>query len=197
MKKQLLIFVFCMLYQTTVIEVFGFESISKPTSLMSQKKIFLNELTEARSGNPILSNKNPRNLDILLENMIKDNPTSEPGSTSSLQQYSKGKWDVVYAPHIKTLGKVLLSDFSVFYKFLDINDGKKLGIISNVYYDSRIFGKGWLNTQGQSSTVVNRFSFMLSIVFVGSQTRMSWTSKSFHVVTDTSIFHFRESGQCL
>ena len=167
MKKQLLIFVFCMLYQTTVIEVFGFESISKPTSLMSQKKIFLNELTEARSGNPILSNKNPRNLDILLENIIKDNPTSEPGSTSSLQQYSKGKWDVVYAPHIKTLGKVLLSDFSVFYKFLDINDGKKLGIISNVYYDSRIFGKGWLNTQGQSSTVVNRFSFMLSIVFVG------------------------------
>lgn len=159
MKEQLLFFVFCLLHLTTIIEVLGLQSMSKPTSLMSQKKIFLNELTEARSGNPILSNKNPKNLDILLENMIKDNPTSEPGSTSSLQQYSKGKWDVVYAPHIKTLGKVLFSDFSVFYKFVDIDDDKKLGIISNVQYDSKIFGKGWLNTQGQPTIAL---AYMIS-----------------------------------
>ena len=162
MKKQLLLLVFCILHLTITIEGFGFESINKPSSMMSQKNVFLNELTEARSGNPILSNKNPKNLDTLLENMIKDNPTSEPGSTSSLKQYSKGKWDVVFAPHIKTLGKVLLSEFSVFYKFLDINDDKKLGIISNVYYDSRIFGKGWLNTQGKSTAV---FSSVIQLIF--------------------------------
>lgn len=128
--------------------VCALEFMSKPETKMSSKRIFLNELRESRSGNPILSNKNPKNLDILLANMINDNPTKEPSSIASLQKFSKGKWDVVYAPHIKTLGKVLFTDFQVFYKFLDIKDNEKLGIISNVYYDSKLFGKGWLNTQG-------------------------------------------------
>lgn len=128
--------------------VWGLKFMSPVQSTLSSKKIFLNELTEARSGNPILSNKDPKNLDILLKNMVKDNPTSEPSSQSSLLKFSKGNWDVVYAPHIKTLGKVLFTDFSVFYKFLDVDGGKVLGIISNVRYDSKIFGKGWLNTQG-------------------------------------------------
>jgi hypothetical protein len=127
--------------------------MTKPDSKMSSKSIFLNELRESRSGNPILSNKNPKNLDILLSNMIIDNPTKEPSSTASLMKFSKGKWDVVFAPHIKTLGKVLLADFQVFYEFFDIKDDKKLGIISNVYYDSKLFGKGWLNTQGVSSAI--------------------------------------------
>ena len=115
---------------------------------VTSKSIFLNELNEGRSGNPILSNKNPKNLDILLANMIQDNPTPKPSSTISLQKYSKGRWAVIYAPHIKTLGKVLFSTFSVFYEFYDTGDNTKLGIISNVQYDSKIFGKGWLNTQG-------------------------------------------------
>ena len=128
--------------------VWGLNFISPAANTLSSKKIFLNELAEARSGNPILSNKDPKNLDVLLKNMVRDNPTSEPSSRSSLQKFSKGKWDVIYAPHIKTLGKFLFTDFSVFYKFLNVDGGKELGIISNVRYDSKIFGRGWLNTQG-------------------------------------------------
>ena len=130
------------------VKVNGMSSISKPDMKMSPKRIFINELNEARSGNPILSNKNPKNLDILLDNMINENPTPKPSSTTSLLKFSKGKWGVVYAPHIKTLGKVLLSNFSVFYEFYDIADSEKQGIVSNVMYESKVFGRGWLNTQG-------------------------------------------------
>lgn len=112
------------------------------------KNVFLNELREGLSNNPILSNKNPRNLEILLDNVIKENPNSRPGSTSSVVQFSKGSWKVIFAPHIKTLGKVLFTDFSVFYEFLDIGENDKQGIISNVFYDSKVFGRGWLNTKG-------------------------------------------------
>jgi hypothetical protein len=143
-------FIFCLFIVASNNCVYALAFMTTPDSKMSSKSIFLNELRESRSGNPILSNKNPKNLDILLSNMINDNPTKEPSSTASLMKFSKGKWDVVYAPHIKTLGKVLFADFQVFYKFLDIKDDKKLGIISNVYYDSKLFGKGWLNTQGMS-----------------------------------------------
>lgn len=146
-------FIFCVFMIACNNRVDALAFMTKPESKMSSKSIFLNELRESRSGNPVLSNKNPKNLDILLSNMICDNPTKEPSSTASLMRFSKGKWDVVYAPHIKTLGKVLFADFQVFYKFLDINDDKKLGIISNVYYDSKLFGKGWLNTQGALSAV--------------------------------------------
>jgi hypothetical protein len=146
-------FIFCVFVVAFDNCVSAMAFMTKPDSKMTSKSIFLNELRESRSGNPIVSNKNPKNLDILLSNMIVDNPTKEPSSTASLMKFSKGKWDVVYAPHIKTLGKVLFADFQVFYKFLDIKDDKKLGIISNVYYDSKLFGKGWLNTQGVSSDI--------------------------------------------
>lgn len=151
--------IFCMVCTN----VHGLNSISKPEVKMSAKKIFINELNEARSGNPILSNKNPQNLDILLNNMINDNPTPNPSSTASLLKFSKGEWGVVYAPHIKTLGKILLSDFSVFYTFYDINDTDKQGITSNVMYDSKVFGKGWLNTQGNPTFPYVSVSICLSI----------------------------------
>jgi hypothetical protein len=127
---------------------------------LTPKNVFLNELREMVSNNPILSNKNPENLDILLANVIKVNPNIKPGSTSSVVNFSKGKWSVVYAPHIKTLGKVLFTDFSVFYEFLDIDEDDKQGIISNVMYDSKIFGRGWLNTKG---TIIEK-SITLKII---------------------------------
>ena len=147
-RAEFTIFLLTSLCFMICLNVDAMSSISKPDMKMSPKRIFINELNEARSGNPILSNKNPKNLDILLDNMIHENPTAKPSSTASLLKYSKGKWGVVYAPHIKTLGKVLLSKFSVFYEFYDIEDSDKQGIVSNVMYESKVFGKGWLNTQG-------------------------------------------------
>jgi hypothetical protein len=131
---------------------------------LTPKNVFLKELGESVSNNPILENKNPENLNILLADVIKANPNVNPGSTRSVVNFSKGKWSVVYAPHIKTLGKVLFTDFSVFYEFLDIGEDDKQGIISNVMYDSKIFGRGWLNTKG--IIIMKTISITLNMVII-------------------------------
>ena len=79
-----------------------------------------------------------------LDQLIKLNPTLKPANEESLKKYRKGKWQVRYAPHISDyLSPILLTDFTVYYEFTGGNS-----ITSNVFYDSKIFGKGWLNTEG-------------------------------------------------
>ncbi|CAM9955500.1 unnamed protein product [Discosporangium mesarthrocarpum] len=56
----------------------------------------------------------------------------------------KGRWVVCHAPHIVTLGKLLLTSFDVEYNFY--TDGR---MASFSEYQSPLFGRGWLNADGR------------------------------------------------
>ena len=73
------------------------------------------------------------------------NPTPLPGLSTNYAKYSKGVWRVIYAPHIRTLEKVLFTNFDVSYTM----DMKGKGTItSNVKFENQIIS-GHLNAQGR------------------------------------------------
>ena len=81
-----------------------------------------------------------KDIDSFIEKMKDDNQTP-----SFLNNDVCGStWKVVYAPHISILQKLLLTRFTVYYRFLSV----KNSIESNVRYESKVFGSGWLNTVG-------------------------------------------------
>ncbi|CAM9975587.1 unnamed protein product [Choristocarpus tenellus] len=55
-----------------------------------------------------------------------------------------GQWVVCHAPHIVTLGKLLLTSFNVEYNF---HPGGRMSSFSQ--YQSTLFGRGWLNADGR------------------------------------------------
>lgn len=58
----------------------------------------------------------------------------------------RGKWEICYAPHIETLGKVILTKFgSVQYNFVS-DDGR---MVSHAGYENAVFGSGWFNADGR------------------------------------------------
>ncbi|GAB5369296.1 hypothetical protein AAMO2058_001392900 [Amorphochlora amoebiformis] len=60
-----------------------------------------------------------------------------------------GRWHVIYAPHIRTLSKVLLgTKFDVEYVIKDEKTEFGPAIQSNVRYENPILGKGWLCSSG-------------------------------------------------
>jgi hypothetical protein len=69
-----------------------------------------------------------------LETLITMNPTLQPGNESNFKKYAKGLWRVSYAPHIRTLEKVLFTSFDVFYA-LD-----NASLESYVKFKTRLFG---------------------------------------------------------
>jgi len=57
-----------------------------------------------------------------------------------------GQWRVNFAPHIRALSAILLTDFDVYYNFSTDNK-----LLSSVRYSSKIFGSGHLSTSGSYS----------------------------------------------
>ena len=100
--------------------------------------------------------KQANNIDDIVKNLIDVNPTTTPCDKTSLIKFSTGRWQICYAPHIRVLEKILLTSFDVFYDFdisRDSSSRDSFGLTSNVYYNSKLFGSGWLNTQGKVTSV--------------------------------------------
>jgi len=91
--------------------------------------------------------------DEAMEQAIKilkaSNPTPNPGEWNSqdkTSQLADGQWEVLYAPHMFILQKVLFTEFAPRY-ILGSANGQNT-ILSNVRYQSALFGAGWLNAAG-------------------------------------------------
>lgn len=93
-------------------------------------------LSIARSNNPLVKDK--QLIDELLDKLCASASKSETSSLNDL-----GTWKICYAPHIQMLQRVLFTTFEVYYNFIDSSQ-----LESNVFYSSKIFGEGWLNTKG-------------------------------------------------
>ena len=121
-----------------------FGTNSKPSMLTTKtpkKQAFLQTLKE-----PIV---NPKMTEETLNALIVSNPTATPCSPAALASFSRGKWQVCYAPHIRILEKVTLTKYDVYYEFIQ-SENK---MISYVRYESPVFQKGWLNTSGRVESV--------------------------------------------
>ena len=90
----------------------------------------------ARSNNPLPQDKE------LLNELLDKIYASEP-KISQISLNDLGFWQICYAPHILLLQRLLFVSFKVYYNFLDSNQ-----LDSYVFYSSKIFGQGWLNTKG-------------------------------------------------
>jgi len=67
----------------------------------SSKAIFLNSLDTLTNLNAATKEQTQ-----LVQNLIADNPTPQPGSVQSFRPLAAGTWSVVYAPHIYTISKL-------------------------------------------------------------------------------------------
>jgi hypothetical protein len=77
------------------------------------------------------------------------NPTPNPGLEMSFRSAAPGSWRVAYAPHIRRLSSVLGTRFDPI-RYILSGDG---GVVSNVKYDSSIFGRGWLSASGSYGSI--------------------------------------------
>jgi hypothetical protein len=111
-------------------------------SYRSQTEALLTRVRPTQRGN--LKLPEPTNeLNKLVTELESMNPTDSPGVAKNFEKYASGSWNVVYAPHIRTLEKVLSTNFDVSYSL----DGKG-NMESNVKFENKII-RGWLNAQGR------------------------------------------------
>lgn len=105
------------------------------------KERFLGNLERKRAGEDVRSSVLGADLSLLTTAVGRNQATDTRKPPSW-----RGKWEICYAPHIETLGKVILTKFgSVQYNFVS-DDGR---MVSHAGYDSAIFGSGWFNADGR------------------------------------------------
>ena len=118
-------------------------STSISTSSHDAKESFLRNLERKRAGEAIPSAL----LDADLARLWSSTTTPSTATTAvdDLESW-KGKWRICHAPHIDTLGGLMLTKFpSVEYNFQS-SDGR---MVSHSRYESKVFGSGWFNADGR------------------------------------------------
>ena len=104
------------------------------------KERFLGNLERKRAGEDVRSSV----LDADLSVLSTAGRNRVPDSKSW-----RGEWEICHAPHIETLGKVILTKFgSVRYDFVS-DDGR---MVSHAGYESPVFGSGWFSADGRVVT---------------------------------------------
>ena len=83
-----------------------FSKLSLAKKANNSKSIFLESLDTLQSLNAATKERTQ-----LVSALTNDNPTLQPGSTSSFQSLAAGTWSVVYAPHIYTMGTLASLSF--------------------------------------------------------------------------------------
>lgn len=110
------------------------------------KDAFLRNLERKRAGKSVPN----KVLDTDISNLVRQSSTTKEGryswtTVADLPSW-RGTWKISHAPHIETLGALLFSSFpSVEYHFTT-NDGR---MVSQVRYESGLFGSGWLSADGR------------------------------------------------
>jgi hypothetical protein len=115
------------------------ESFSVKPDTSTSKEIFLKELDDPQAFNRATKERSE-----LVVSLILDNPTTSSGSTKSFTPLAVGRWRIVYAPHIYTMGKLIGGSFAPVDYIMKPN-----GIMtSHARYDFPVIGSGWLSVSG-------------------------------------------------
>lgn len=147
MRITKIFFVSIFIISQSITEVISFVGYSKGfirldsrlPSLQNHKEAFLHDLTFSKDYSII-----DKRLEELTANC------SLPSFHFTRKVNNIGKWKIVYAPHIQALQTLSGTSFEVYYNFQD-----DCTLTSNVFYYSKLFGKGWLNTKGNFEITSN------------------------------------------
>ena len=114
------------------------------SSKLSDKQVFLDSLDDP------VSTLNPATKDrTALLNKLASSPSREkPGSWEGFGPVAKGKWRVIYAPHMTTMANLAAGQFQVEY---DLNEDGTME--SHARYSFPIVGEGYLSVSGTYGSV--------------------------------------------
>lgn len=102
------------------------------------KERFLGNLERKRAGEDVHSSVLDADLSLLVGRHQSTDPRQPPSW--------RGAWQISYAPHIETLGKVILTKFGSVQYIFDSDDGF---MVSHAGYENAVFGSGWFNADGR------------------------------------------------
>lgn len=112
-------------------------------SSSAAKERFLGNLERKRAGEGVRSSVLDADLSLLSST---GGPNRDQAIDARKPPSWRGKWEICYAPHIETLGKVILTKFgSVQYNFV----GDSGRMVSHAAYENAVFGSGWFNADGR------------------------------------------------
>jgi hypothetical protein len=115
------------------------ESFSLKATQTSTKEALLKELDDPNGFNSATKRRTT-----LVAKLITENRITSPGSANSFTPLAVGTWQIVYAPHIYTMGSLLGGSFSPVIYIMKPN-----GIMtSHARYNFPIIGSGWLSVSG-------------------------------------------------
>ncbi|CAN0029309.1 unnamed protein product [Scytosiphon promiscuus] len=117
-------------------------------STAATKERFLRNLERRRAGDDVSSSVLDVDLGLLSTTTASSAGGTRDSTATTVEDLGswRGKWEICYAPHIETLGKVILMNFpSVEYNFVS-GDGR---MVSHSRYESKVFGSGWFNADGR------------------------------------------------
>ena len=86
--------------------------------------------------------------DFQAEDFVREHANASADTARASFELGEGTWEVVDAPHIRNMSKVLLTEFSPIRYTLKAGDL----ITSNVRYRGLLVGEGWLSASGQVFT---------------------------------------------
>lgn len=120
------------------------EEVSAAEGRSSAKQRFLRNLERKRGGEDVPSSV----LDADLTLLRSPGGGANAATTTAVTAVDswRGKWEICYAPHIETLGKVILTKFGTVEYIFDADDGR---MVSHAGYESKVFGSGWFNADGR------------------------------------------------
>ena len=122
-------------------------SSSSSSSHGGAKESFLRNLERKRAGEDVPRSVLDANLARLGSIPAHDSSTTAAVTTTvdNLESW-RGRWRICHAPHIDTLGGLILTSFpNVEYNFRS-SDGR---MVSHSRYESKVFGSGWFNADGR------------------------------------------------
>jgi hypothetical protein len=115
------------------------ESFTLKATPTSTKEALLKGLDDPKGFNSATKERTT-----LVAELISENQIASPGSTNSFTPLAVGTWQIVYAPHIYTMGSLLGGSFSPVIYIMKPN-----GIMtSHAQYNFPVIGSGWLSVSG-------------------------------------------------
>lgn len=128
--------------------VAGEEGASTAGGRSIAKQRFLDNLKRKRAGGSVPSSVLDADLALLRTPRGGGGRAhgAAPSTTATAADSWRGKWEICYAPHIETLGKVILTKFAPVEYVFNADDGR---MVSHAGFESKVFGSGWFNADGR------------------------------------------------
>ena len=101
-----------------------------------------------RNGGLRGSGADDATINVIIKNLIDNNPTKQGLDSNDTLGLAPGTWRVEHAPHIRTLANLAFTQFDPIEYHLE-SDGS---IRSTVKYSNLVLGEGWLGAAGTFSS---------------------------------------------